>query len=283
MAKKYEELTFSDDFMYEKVTKDLNLTKKLMEIATEEKIERLEVAENQKTLIATMGGKDVRLDTYVFDEKGTVYDAEMQNRGWEERKCDSQLPKRSRYYQGMIDTNVLGGGSRYKELNKCYIVFFCTFDPFGKNLKRYTFENQCIELPGLKLNDDSIKIFFNSKGKEDSYPITEEQDNFLKFLDTEEVTDDFTKQLKEAVEEVRENKKWRAEYMHTLVHEQDIRDEGIAIGLEQGLERGLEQGMQQEQVVIVRRLLQKNYSDSEIMEITECSQEVINSIKSEMV
>lgn len=153
----------------------------------------------------------------------------------------------------------------------------------GKNLKRYTFENQCIELPGLKLNDDSIKIFFNSKGKEDSYPITEEQDNFLKFLDTEEVTDDFTKQLKEAVEEVRENKKWRAEYMHTLVHEQDIRDEGIAIGLEQGIERGLEQGMQQEQVVIVRRLLQKNYSDSEIMEITECSQEVINSIKSEMV
>ena len=79
--------------------------------------------------------------------------------------------------------------------------------------------------------------------------------------------------------------------MHTLVHEQDIRDEGIAIGLEQGIERGieqgieqgLEQGMQQEQVVIVRRLLQKNYSDSEIMEITECSQEVINSIKSEMV
>ena len=29
--------------------------------------------------------------------------------------------------------------------------------------------------------------------------------------------------------------------MHTLVHEQDIRDEGIAIGLERGIEQGLEQ------------------------------------------
>ena len=61
MAKRYEELTFSDDFMYEKVTRDLTLTKRLMEIATEEKIDELEYAENQKTLIALMEGKDVRL------------------------------------------------------------------------------------------------------------------------------------------------------------------------------------------------------------------------------
>ena len=252
MAKKYEELTFSDDFMYEKVTRDLKLTKRLMEIATGEDIEILQYAENQKTLIALMEGKDVRLDSYILDEKGIVYDAEMQNHSSEDRLTDSQLPKRSRYYQGMIDTNILLGGSRYQELKKSYIVFFCTFDPFGKGLKRYTFENQCLELPGFKLNDDSIKIFFNSKGKDSDSPITKEQDNFLRYLENGEITDDFTQQLENAVDEVRENKKWRAEYMHTLVHEQDIRDEGIAIGIPLGrlemIQNALKNGSSPEEI-----------------------------------
>ena len=290
MAKRYEELTFSDDFMYEKVTRDLSLTKKLMEMATEEKIENLQFAENQKTLMATMEGKDVRLDSYILDEKGNVYDAEMQNRSPEDKRDDPQLPKRSRYYQGMIDTNILFGGCRYKDLKKSYIVFFCTFDPFGKNLKRYTFENQCLELPGLKLNDESIKIFFNSKGKDNGSPITKEQDDFLRYLDTGEITDDFTRQLDEAVEEVRENKKWRAEYMHTLVHEQDIRDEGIAIGIERGIERGIEQGIEQgmeqgrndERITIVINAINSGMTESEIVSKLCIPQETIDAAKTEM-
>ena len=281
MAKLYEELTFSDDFMYEKVTRDLGITKKLMEMATEEKIDELQFSENQKTLIATMKGKDVRLDSYVLDEKGIVYDAEMQNRSPEDRREDPQLPKRSRYYQGMIDTNILLGGSRYQELKKSYIVFFCTFDSFGKNLKRYTFENQCLEHPRLKLNDESIKIFFNSKGKDDSQT-TVEQDSFLKYLNTGEVTDDFTRQLEEAVEEVRENKKWRAEYMHTLVHEQDIRDEGIAIGREQGLEQGLEQGSVHAQTTIVINALNSGMTESEIHSKLLIPLEIIDAAKARM-
>ena len=148
----------------------------------------------------------------------------------------------------MIDTNILLGGSRYQELKKSYIVFFCTFDPFGKGLKRYTFENQCLELPGFKLNDDSIKIFFNSKGKDTNSLITKEQDNLLKYLNTGEVTDDFTKQLKEAVEEIKGNKKWRAEYMHTLVHEQDIRDEGIALGRLEMIQNALKSGSSPDEI-----------------------------------
>ena len=110
----------------------------------------------------------------------------------------------------------------------------------------------CLELPGFKLNDDSIKIFFNSKGKDTNSLITKEQDNFLKYLENGEITDDFTQQLENAVDEVRENKKWRTEYMHTLVHEQDIRDEGIAIGREQGIreliQNALKNGMSPEDV-----------------------------------
>ena len=65
--------------------------------------------------------------------------------------------------------------------------------------------------------------------------------------------------------------------MHTLVHEQDIRDEGIAIGIE----RGIEQGIEQENIATIKRLIQKNYPDNEIMEIAACSQELIDKVRSE--
>lgn len=110
MAKAYEELEIRDDFMYGKVTEDLEITRMLLEMATGRKIENVRFADNQKTIIATMEGKDVRLDSYVEDEENVVYDSEMYNRSNEDTKSDSQLPKRSRYYQGMIDINILEGG-----------------------------------------------------------------------------------------------------------------------------------------------------------------------------
>lgn len=58
--------------------------------------------------------------------------------------------------------------------------------------------------------------------------------------------------------------------MHTLVHEQDIRDEGIAIGKEQRI------------IAVVRRLLLKNYPDSEIMEIANCNQELIDKVRKDL-
>ena len=58
--------------------------------------------------------------------------------------------------------------------------------------------------------------------------------------------------------------------MHTLVHEQDIRDEGIAIGLEQG---------RNDKIAIVQRLLQKDYSINEIIDIVGCAQELIDEAK----
>ena len=44
-------------------------------------------------------GKGIRLDVYINDDKGTVYNVEME-RGKHKK---SILPKRSRYYQGRIN------------------------------------------------------------------------------------------------------------------------------------------------------------------------------------
>ena len=243
MAKAYEELEIRDDFMYGKVTEDLEITRLLLEMATGRKIEKLELGENQKTIIATMEGKDVRLDSYVEDEEKVVYDSEMHNRSNEDIKSDPQLPKRSRYYQGMIDINILEGGARYQELKQSYIVFFCTFDPFGKGLKRYTFENTCKEDPSLKLDDKSTKIFFNTKGEKDGIEkTTDKQQAFLHYVETGEATDELTKQIDSKVKEIREDKKWRSAYMKTLTHDQDVYDSGHEAGMKTGHESGLKEG-----------------------------------------
>ena len=74
--------------------------------------------------VRTADGKGIRFDVYSEDDSGIVYDCEMQT-----SKKDN-LPKRTRYYQGMIDLNLLERGADYKELKKSYVIFICPFDQF---------------------------------------------------------------------------------------------------------------------------------------------------------
>ena len=67
----------------------------------------------------TYDGKGIRFDVYTEDEKNTVYDIEMQT------TSQKDLPKRSRYYQGMVDLNLIERGAKFKQLKNSYIIFIC--------------------------------------------------------------------------------------------------------------------------------------------------------------
>ena len=63
MIKKFNELTFSDDFMFGKVlTTNKELCKELLELILGEKINRIEFVEAQRTLKQTYLSKGIRLD-----------------------------------------------------------------------------------------------------------------------------------------------------------------------------------------------------------------------------
>lgn len=49
------------------------------------------------------------------------------------------MKKRTRYYQAMIDMDVLEQGNSYDSLNQTYIIFICTFDLFKQNRHIYTY------------------------------------------------------------------------------------------------------------------------------------------------
>ncbi len=156
------------------------------------------------------------------DGKETVYNIEMQTT--ENRNA----PKRTRYYQGMIDLNILEKGDNYKNLKRSFVIFVCTFDLFGEGRHIYTFENRCIQNLDLGLGDDTTKIILNTKGTMDD--VTLEMKKLLDFIDGKEPEDDFTRELDEAVQSVRKNEKWRLDYMTLQMNYQEKYEQGYDEG-----------------------------------------------------
>ena len=127
----------ADDF-FAKVMSDCTICRKVLEKILKIPIKKVVVPTTQKTINVLFEGKGIRLDVYVNDDKGTVYNVEMQ------RGKKKELAKRSRYYQGSIDLDLISSGGYYTELKKTYIIFICTFDPFNDKRHIYTFENRCL-------------------------------------------------------------------------------------------------------------------------------------------
>ena len=205
MTKPIEKLTITDDFMFGAVMRNPKLCKILLELILRVKIRKIEYPELQKVLDERYGSKSIRLDVYVEDEAGTVYDVEIQAT---EKK---HLPRRTRYYQGVIDLHILEKGEDYTKLRKSFVIFICTYDPFGQDRYVYTFENLCREDPAIALGDGATKIILNTKGSVGE--ISDELKALLRYMDGSAPGDDYTKALDSAVMDVRADEKWRREYM----------------------------------------------------------------------
>jgi len=129
-----------------------------------------------------------------------------------------------RYCQAVSDSRQLSIGHPYKNLKDSYVIFICREDIFGEGLYRYSFENTCLELEGLKLQDGAYKIVFNTQGTKGDVC-----ENVLAFLNViEGISSDNTlvKQLEAAAEEIKADEKWRLAYMQSLLRDQDKFDAG---------------------------------------------------------
>lgn len=78
-AKKYDDLTFTDDFMFCKVmTTNPELCHELLELILGKKVGAFTRLDQQKPIEMTADGKGIRFDVYSEDDSGIVYDCEMQ-------------------------------------------------------------------------------------------------------------------------------------------------------------------------------------------------------------
>ena len=228
----WEELQISNDFIFGKVMQDPKLCKELLQrILPGLKIDHIEYPETQKAIRPDIDAKSVRLDVYVEDGKGTVYDIEMQV------GMSKELPKRTRYYQSLLDMRMIDKGEPYKKLKPSYIIFICPFDQFGMGRHIYTFENICKEDKSVLLNDGTTKIFLNAKGTMDD--VSPELKAFLDYVAGKKPADPFVDELEEAVKNARKNREWRHEYMTLLMRDQENIEMGMEIGKAKGMEIGI--------------------------------------------
>ena len=225
--KNWEELSISNDFLFGKVMQTPELCKELLQrILPDLKIDRVEYPELQKSISVDMDARSVRLDVYVKDDKEVVYDIEMQVSDTRE------LPKRSRYYQGMIDLQLVDAGQHYKKLNRSYIIFISPFDLYGEGRHIYTFENICKEDNSIFMGDEAVKIFLNANGTMDD--VRGELKAFLDYVTGKKPEDSYVEKLEEAVQEAKKNREWRHEYMTLLMRDQENQE----IGEKRGEKRG---------------------------------------------
>ncbi len=244
-------------------------------------------------------GKTIRMDIYASEEKGTVYDAEMQNLYSKTTVDALHLPLRTRAYQAMIDSDILDKGTQFKDLPDVNIIFICMFDPFKKGKYLYLFENTCTGDTELKLEDKARRFFFNVTSRDPEMP--KEIRALFDYILNRSKQSDLAKRIDYAVERVKRNNEERSQYMHIFLPDDLIeeakaiaraeameegRAEGLEAGRAEGLEagraEGLEAGRKEARTELVKEALARGKTCEEIVEFCGLLPEEVKRIKSEM-
>ncbi len=138
-----------------------------------------------------------------------IYDIEP-NRKYEKKS----LPRRMRYYHGLIDTQLLSNGIRYDKLQNVMIIVILPYDPFGKDRMVYIVQNQCVEDRSVPYEDGAKKIFLYTKGTKGN-PSQELRD-MLKYIETtteENVTNQDIESVNKMVNRLKQKREVGINYM----------------------------------------------------------------------
>lgn len=76
--KTIKELNLEDDFLFAKVMSDREVCRRVLEKILGIPIRKVVLPTTQRTINILFEGKGIRLDVYVNDNKGTIYNVEMQ-------------------------------------------------------------------------------------------------------------------------------------------------------------------------------------------------------------
>lgn len=170
----FQTLNLSNAFAFSVVMDDPEICRKTLECILEIPVGAVR-ASTEKGQYYRKDTRGIRLDVYAVEGGKRHFNVEMQtvNRG--------NLPERSRFHQSEMDVLALKPGQDFQDLPDNFVIFICTFDPFGKGNYIYTFENRCRE-GNFPLGDRTRKIFLNTKGKNPE-SISPEILQFLKFVE----------------------------------------------------------------------------------------------------
>ena len=257
------QFNLSDFALFLSVMKDPRAYRCVLSVFMDEPDIELQDVKVEQVVLNKSGKRAIRLDAWAKSVDNRQFNMERQN---DARQDD--LRKRSRFYQGMLDTPILKSGkeTRYRMLPSTVIIFITQEDIFGRDRAKYTFTEQCEEVPDLKLDDGTTKIFFNMESKNGAPELI----SMLSYMkDTRLnnpdilVKDKRIVELNDIVEEVKDSEEWEAVKMNIL---------------EIGIEKGMQQGAEKKMLELVEKKLKKGQTISQIADALEESEEKIQEI-----
>lgn len=269
------EFNLSDFALFLSVMKNPRAYQCVLSVFMEEPDIELEEVKVEQVILNKVGKRAIRLDAWAKSTDNRQFNMEMQN---DTKKDD--VRKRSRYYQGLLDSPILKSGqeTRYKHLPSTVIIFITQEDIFEKDLAKYTFAERCKEIGDLELEDGTTKIFLNMSSKNG----TPELISMLQYMKESKidnpnilVKDSRILELDDIVTEVKSSEEWEAVKMNIL--EIGI-ERGLQQGLQQGLKQGLLQGANEKLIEIVEKKMKKGLSVGAIAELLEEPEETIRII-----
>ncbi|MDO4977505.1 MAG: Rpn family recombination-promoting nuclease/putative transposase [Eubacteriales bacterium] len=231
MAKRLQDLTIIDNFMFGAVMSNEENCRLLLERILDIPIDHV-VVTTEKTLVYHPNFKGIRLDVYAKDENNTLYNVEMQVE-------HTPIPKRSRYYHAQMGMEMIATGADYDQLPETYVIFICNYDPFGLKKYRYTFSTRCEESPDLLLNDGIHTIILNNRGQNPE-DISPELLSFLNFTkatleESEDKSDDpYVTQIQRYIRHIKHDRETEKQYMLLELMLKESEKKGVQMGVEKG-------------------------------------------------
>lgn len=253
--RKLEELNLIDNFLFQEMLlqkeEGEEFARILLGTILEKNIRKVRIIPQKNILGKNTDRHGVRLDAYIEDVSdelnATTADAEvvpdiydLEPNNTYERES---LPKRMRYYHGLIDTQFLSSGADYGKLPDVVIIVILPYDPFGKNRMVYTIRNGCIEDLSIPYDDGAQKIFLYTKGKEGNP--SQKLSDMLKYIEKttdNNVTNQDIESVRQLVEKVKRKKEVGINYMKSWEVEEMAREKGYAEGYDSGYDNGYSGG-----------------------------------------
>lgn len=229
--KTLKELTLLSKFLFDE-TMDMPQAHEaaLRIIFGDQGLRLLNPAQTEKEIRTMPWLRAIRLDVFAIDEELTVYDTEMQS------EYRSDLAKRSRYYQGLIDSSLLEPGSAdFNRLNAAYVIMITPFDLFGQGKYCYTFRPYCEEDRNILLDDGAVRIFLNTRGTNEN-EVSRELVDFLHYIEhTDEQSalesgSENIRRIHECVKQIKSSEEMGVKYMQAWEEKVIERQKGIAEG-----------------------------------------------------
>ena len=240
-------LTLMDDLFMQVVLEEQACTEYILQTILDKSSLKLMEQRLQKRL-PNLHGRALVLDCLCTDEKGLLYNIEVQN------SSAGAIPKRARYHAALMDTHTLKKGEKFSKLPESYVIFITDKDVLGEGEQLYRIE-RVIRKSGNLFKDGSHILYFNTARQDDNALGKLARD--FKEANPKEIQSEV---LSHRVASLKEGKLDREGEKKMNVLLEKYRKKAVEEGIEKGMEKGFEQG-KNHLALLVGRLLEAGRMD----------------------